>query len=385
MTADANPKSLQVGDPITVTARISGRGNFDRVTAPALEDDHGWHKYPPSADFKQDDDVGISGAKTFETVISPNETKQRFRRSAFHLLRSGERTIRDSAQRSDSGSRGGRRRQLATPAPAMTAPRRTAPPLQSRMLRKQQDILYQLTRSQPRRSRLRHSMRAGHFGWPSSSPAGSARVYGLENSTSTARRTVKRNDARPCSMKQRSCNEACGATTLRRRNIFHRLHARFRLKTALVTRTSIQTRSMRKSQLRLLSSGREHARPVRRLFEKSDEVRYSGAAERYSHGATGEREPKCSDLIESLRMKQRDLMIHGSLRSSGANRRALRSAFAESDAQFAKANQDYSEGQFPRGRRRLQELVQSGAMERKFVLQSGQRLVSLSAISARPS
>src|SRR5256885_2138722 len=75
MTTEAKPKSVQVGDPITVTATISGRGNFDRVNAPVLEDEHGWHKYPPSAKFKQDDDVGISGAKTFETVLSPNEKK----------------------------------------------------------------------------------------------------------------------------------------------------------------------------------------------------------------------------------------------------------------------------------------------------------------------
>ena len=68
MKSDANPKKVQVGDPITVTAAITGRGNFDRVTAPALENDSGWHKYPPSDKFKQDDDVGISGAKTFETV-----------------------------------------------------------------------------------------------------------------------------------------------------------------------------------------------------------------------------------------------------------------------------------------------------------------------------
>src|SRR6266446_2512438 len=76
MTTDANPKSVQVGDPITVTSAISGRGNFDRVNPPVLEDDRGWHKYPPSSKFKQDDEVGISGTKTFETVLSPNEKKQ---------------------------------------------------------------------------------------------------------------------------------------------------------------------------------------------------------------------------------------------------------------------------------------------------------------------
>src|SRR5207302_10433438 len=66
----------QFGDPITVTTEISGRGNFDRVNAPAVEDERGWHKYPPSSKFKQDDEVGISGTKTFETVLSPNEKKQ---------------------------------------------------------------------------------------------------------------------------------------------------------------------------------------------------------------------------------------------------------------------------------------------------------------------
>ncbi len=72
---DANPKKVQVGDPITVTAIVGGRGNFDRVTAPLLQDERGWHTYPPSSKFKQDDDVGFSGTKTFEAVISPNERK----------------------------------------------------------------------------------------------------------------------------------------------------------------------------------------------------------------------------------------------------------------------------------------------------------------------
>ena len=76
MTTDAKPKSVQVGDPITVTSTISGRGNFDRVGAPVIEDERGWHKYPPSSKFAKDDEVGISGTKTFETVLSPNEKKQ---------------------------------------------------------------------------------------------------------------------------------------------------------------------------------------------------------------------------------------------------------------------------------------------------------------------
>ena len=34
MTSEANPKRVQVGDPITIKAEIAGRGNFDRVDAP---------------------------------------------------------------------------------------------------------------------------------------------------------------------------------------------------------------------------------------------------------------------------------------------------------------------------------------------------------------
>ena len=83
MTSEANPKRVQVGDPITIKAEIAGRGNFDRVNAPALTDENGWHEYPPSANFKQDDESGTSGTKTFEMVVSPNEVKQNLPPLAF--------------------------------------------------------------------------------------------------------------------------------------------------------------------------------------------------------------------------------------------------------------------------------------------------------------
>ena len=125
MTTDAKPKSVQVGDPITVTTTIAGRGNFDRVNAPVLEDERGWHKYPPSSKFKQDDEVGISGTKTFETVLSPNEKKQSLPVARIFLFRSGEGTICDAAQRSDGDHRAGRdgcTQNVATSQPASPTP-----------------------------------------------------------------------------------------------------------------------------------------------------------------------------------------------------------------------------------------------------------------------
>ena len=151
MTTEAKPKTVQVGDPITVTTTISGRGNFDRVNAPVVEDERGWHKYPPSSKFKQDDEVGLSGTKTFEMVLSPNDKKPGLPPLAFSYFDpvkeqyvtlhseaipisvEGGAAIASSAVGVPSGS--------ATPAAAARA---ASPALSTN---KPQDILYQLTES----------------------------------------------------------------------------------------------------------------------------------------------------------------------------------------------------------------------------------------------
>src|SRR6266480_2424578 len=147
MATDAKPNSVQVGDPITVTSTISGRGNFDRVNGPVIEDEHGWHKYPPSSKFKQDDEVGISGTKTFETVVSPNENKQTLPVLAFSYFDPAkEQYVTLHSESMAITVQGG----AAAPAVAAqppsssptTATRGRAPVPNST---KQQDILYQLT------------------------------------------------------------------------------------------------------------------------------------------------------------------------------------------------------------------------------------------------
>ncbi len=71
----ASPLQVHAGDPITVTAEVSGMGSFDRMGPPAIADEPGWRAYPPSAKFKADDQVGLSGTKTFETAIIPDGPK----------------------------------------------------------------------------------------------------------------------------------------------------------------------------------------------------------------------------------------------------------------------------------------------------------------------
>src|SRR5438874_1833641 len=148
MATDAKPKSVQVGDPITVTTAISGRGNFDRVNAPVVEDESGWHKYPPSSKFKQDDEVGISGTKTFEMVLSPNEKKQGLPLLAFSYFDPVKEqyvtlhseaiplNVEGGAAVAQNAGAG----QSAAPTPSTGTAR---PPVPNAT--KQQDILYQLT------------------------------------------------------------------------------------------------------------------------------------------------------------------------------------------------------------------------------------------------
>src|SRR5262245_49253674 len=145
MATDAKPKSVQVGDPITVTTTISGHGNFDRVNAPLLEDDRGWHKYPPSSKFKQDDEVGISGTKTFEMVVSPNENKQSLPVLAFSYFDPAkEQYVTLHSEATAITVQGG----AVAPAVAAQQPA-SAPAAAARghapVPTKPQDILYQLT------------------------------------------------------------------------------------------------------------------------------------------------------------------------------------------------------------------------------------------------
>ena len=74
-SATAKPARVRVGDPVTMTAKITGRGNFDRAGAPVVVDETGWRSYPPSGKFTPDDDVGISGTKTFDIAAIPTENK----------------------------------------------------------------------------------------------------------------------------------------------------------------------------------------------------------------------------------------------------------------------------------------------------------------------
>ena len=69
--ASASPAKVNAGDPITLRLKVTGTGNFDRVSSNVLPGDTHWKTYSPKSHFDAEDSVGYQGAKTFEQPIIP--------------------------------------------------------------------------------------------------------------------------------------------------------------------------------------------------------------------------------------------------------------------------------------------------------------------------
>jgi oxygen tolerance protein BatD len=302
MTTDAKPKSVQVGDPITVTSTISGRGNFDRVNAPAVEDERGWHKYPPSSKFKQDDEVGISGSKTFETVFSPNEKKPALPVLAFSYFDPAKEqyvTLRSepiaiTVQGGAAATQNVTVAQSASPSPApAVAPQRTQKP---------QDILYQLT-DRPATAESFAPLYTrpvfwtpqlvpllaliGFVGWKIRQTRidnrGVRRIAALQHETSELMHKLRRDVGSP-------------------REYYAEASRVVRLKTALAAGSSgidpnVVDAETAADTFKLNTDSRDQ---LRRLFEQSDEWQYSGA---HNGPATisPENRREVLELIENLK------------------------------------------------------------------------------------
>ena len=140
LDVEAEPRRAQAGDPVTVRLILSGQGNFDRVNPPTLADERGLKVYPPKSKFKADDEVGLSGVKTFEQVVIADGGRASLPPYRFNYLdpASGKYMSLDTppvAVRIEGGS--------ATPAPAQQAsPAPAAPTPSPTPARAAEDILY---------------------------------------------------------------------------------------------------------------------------------------------------------------------------------------------------------------------------------------------------
>ena len=79
LESSLSSSEVNIGEPITLTLRIIGEGNFDRITPPTLKlDPKQWKTYPPTANYQDKDPEshlkGYRGAKTFEYIIIPLQT-----------------------------------------------------------------------------------------------------------------------------------------------------------------------------------------------------------------------------------------------------------------------------------------------------------------------
>jgi hypothetical protein len=298
MTTTAGPKSVQVGDPITVTTTVSGRGNFDRVNVPALEDERGWHKYPSSSKFKQDDEVGISGAKTFETVVSPNEKKQALPPlvfSYFDPVKEKYVTLRGDAM--PITVEGGAAStppvvasQAATPATAAANAKPSPRP---------QDILYQLT-ERPKVAQTFAPLYAQPLFWTAQFVPLVA-LLGLISWKATQARRENREAQRIAALQ----HEAAELMRKLRRDdssaqeYFSQASRAVRVKTALarnVDPNAVDAETAA-ATFQLDEDSRER---LRRLFERSDELSYSGA-HNGAGGISAENRRDVLELIENLR------------------------------------------------------------------------------------
>jgi BatD DUF11 like domain len=306
MATDTKPRSVQVGDPITVTTTISGRGNFDRVNAPVAEDERGWHKYPPSSKFKQDDEVGISGTKTFDTVLSPNEKKQTLPVLAFSYfdpvkeqyvtLRSEPIAI--AVEGGAAAAPSVAAAQAAPPVPATATRPGSAAPATS----KPRDILYQLTEL-PKGAESFSPVYTRRVFWAMQlipllallsfavwkirrarmDNREAQRMAALQHEAAELMRKLHRNDAPP-------------------REYYAEASRVVRVKTALASASRGIDPNMVDAEtaadtFKLNSDSRDR---LRRLFEQSDEWQYSGA-----HNGPGRISPEnrreVLELIENLK------------------------------------------------------------------------------------
>ncbi|MGH7953637.1 MAG: BatD family protein, partial [Limisphaerales bacterium] len=74
MTVTAGPTNLAVGDPITVRVKISGRGAFDSLALPGQPAWKNFKIFPPTSKVETTDRLGIQGSKTFEEIVTPENT-----------------------------------------------------------------------------------------------------------------------------------------------------------------------------------------------------------------------------------------------------------------------------------------------------------------------
>lgn len=71
ITATSSASTVRAGDPITLTTRVTGKGDLDRVPMPHMSPPSGWKTYPPKHQIKKSYSRASDATKVFEQIIVP--------------------------------------------------------------------------------------------------------------------------------------------------------------------------------------------------------------------------------------------------------------------------------------------------------------------------
>jgi len=73
MQVSADTQSTRINEPIMLSLKISGEGNFGRIHAPELQETDGWRNYPPESVFEADAANSLRGTKRFDYIFVPEK------------------------------------------------------------------------------------------------------------------------------------------------------------------------------------------------------------------------------------------------------------------------------------------------------------------------
>ena len=73
MQVSADSDSTRVEEPIMLSLKLSGSGNFDRIKGPQMPKTRGWRNYKPESTFEPNDSQPLKGMKRFDYVFIPEK------------------------------------------------------------------------------------------------------------------------------------------------------------------------------------------------------------------------------------------------------------------------------------------------------------------------
>jgi hypothetical protein len=71
VSGEAEPATVEVGEPVKLRFTVRGEGNFDYVRCPTLTDDPNWKTYAPKSGTNYQNEARTNAVKTFEQSVIP--------------------------------------------------------------------------------------------------------------------------------------------------------------------------------------------------------------------------------------------------------------------------------------------------------------------------